>query len=78
MALLVFRKVGGLVMRTFFAAEPRTFDWQPGFKTQTYTAQPFPPVAWGQVPSGTPPVVTWCDALHLTWITKDAADANSH
>jgi hypothetical protein len=61
-------------MRTTFAAEPRSFAWQPGFNTKTYTAQPVPPVAWQQVRSSN--AVKWCEAVHLTWITKQPVEAN--
>jgi hypothetical protein len=69
MGLVSFSKRGGLVMRTTFAAVPRAFDWQPGFKTQTYTAQPFPPVTWRQVHPSSQAAITWCEAVHLTWMT---------
>jgi hypothetical protein len=38
-----------------FAATPRPFDWQ-SVTTTTRTAEPFPPRAWGRVPSGPNPV----------------------
>ena len=59
-------------MRTTFAAEPRTFAWQLGFNIKTYAAQPFPPIAWKQVPSSN--AVKWCEAVHLTWSMKDEGD----
>jgi hypothetical protein len=62
-------------MRTTFAAEPRSFDWHFSFNLKSYTAQPFPPVAWRHVPSSGTPVVKWCEAVHLTWITKDETNA---
>jgi hypothetical protein len=55
-------------MRTTFAVEPRSFAWQPGFNIKNYTAQPAPPVAWRQVRSSN--AIKWCEAVHLTWITK--------
>jgi hypothetical protein len=55
-------------MRTTEAAEPRPFAWQLGFNLTTYAAQPFPPVAWKQVPSNN--ALKWCEAVHLTWIAK--------
>ena len=59
-----------------FAANPRSFDWQSGFKTKTYTAEPFPPVAWLRVPSGEGSVRKWFEGVHLTWAIKHAADAD--
>jgi hypothetical protein len=59
-----------------FAANPRSFDWQSGFKTKTYTAEPFPPVAWVRVPSGEGSVRKWFEGVHLTWAIKHAADAD--
>jgi hypothetical protein len=64
-------------MRTTFAAVPRTFDWQPGFKTQTYAAKPFPPVTWRQVHASSQHAVIWCEAVHLTWMTTNGAKASS-
>jgi len=52
-------------MRTTFAAAPRPFALQPSFQIKAYTAQPFPPIAWKQVPSSN--AVKWCEAVHLTW-----------
>ncbi|HZP08914.1 hypothetical protein [Methyloceanibacter sp.] len=60
-------------MRTTFAAEPRSCAWQPGLHLKTYSAQPFPAIAWTQVPSSN--AVKWCEAVYLTWIVKDESDA---
>jgi hypothetical protein len=57
-----------------FAAKPRSFDWQLGFKTKTHTAEPLPPVAWLRVPSADGPVRKWFEGVHLTWAIKRAAD----
>jgi hypothetical protein len=59
-----------------FAANPRSFDWQSGLKTKTYTAEPFPPVAWLRVPSGDGSVRKWFEGVHLTWAIKHAADTD--
>ncbi len=62
-------------MRTTFAAEPRPCAWQPGLHLKTYCAQPFPAIAWKQVPSSN--TVKWCEAVHLTWTVKDESGAKS-
>jgi hypothetical protein len=61
-------------MRTTFATKSRSFAWQAGFNIKTYIAQPLPPVAWQQVRSSH--AVKWCEAVHLTWITKQPVNAN--
>jgi len=56
-------------MRTTFAAEPPSFHWHLGFNTQTYTAQPFPPIAWEWVPAGD--TLKWWRAAHLGFQTGE-------
>ena len=72
--MLKFPRIGnwGLVMRTTFAAEPRSFKWHLGFHTQTYTAQPFPPIAWERVPVGD--TLKWSDGMLLTWASRHGND----
>jgi len=69
--MLKFPRIGsgGLVMRTTFAAEPPSFHWHLGFNTQTYTAQPFPPIAWEWVPAGD--TLKWWRAAHLGFQTGE-------
>jgi hypothetical protein len=62
-------------MRTTSAAEPHSFAWQPGLHLKTYSAQPFPAIAWKQVPSSN--AVKWCEAVYLTWIVKDESGAKN-
>ena len=61
-------------MRNAFAADPRSSHWQIGFNFETYAAQPSPPIAWKHVPVST--AVKWCDAVHLTWTSKNASDVD--
>jgi hypothetical protein len=60
-------------MRTTLAAEPRSFAWLPSLHLKTYAAQPFPAIAWTQVPSSN--AVKWCEAVYLTWTVKDESGA---
>lgn len=47
-----------------FAATPRLPDWQSGLTINTYTAKPFPPVAWRRgVPSDLNPANKWFRSL---------------
>jgi hypothetical protein len=57
---------------TTFTVEPRSFAWQAAFNIKTYIPQPVPAVAWRQVRSSN--AITWCEAVHLTWITKQPND----